>query len=280
MTFLETLLSYLLKLLALFFGLEFSLFAMSLFGNTTASFYGRLLMAYFTLCLCAVYGVIASLVLRLVGYQGVSQWTTARSFKWAMRLTTGVKFEVVSGQQHLKTRPAVFVGNHQTALDVLLLATIFPPWCSVTAKKQLRNMPFLGWFMALSGTIFIDRSNRATAVKAFEGAAREMRTRRQSVFIFPEGTRSNADKPTMLPFKKGAFHLAMQAGVPIVPVVCANYSGVLSMKESRFRRGTIPVVGARGPSPLTLCDDRLTLSPQSFLPFRLTTSTPRMWTSS
>ena len=102
-------------------------------------------------------------------------------------------------------------------------------------------MPFLGWFMALSGTVFIDRGNRTSAIAAFDHAAEEMRRERQSVFIFPEGTRSNAPGPTMGGFKKGAFHLAVRAQVPILPVVAANYWGVFSIKEGRFRAGRIPV---------------------------------------
>jgi lysophosphatidate acyltransferase len=97
--------------------------------------------------------------------------------------------------------------------------------------------------VALSGTIFIDRTNRRTAVAAFDGAAAEMQKYRQSVFIFPEGTRSYFEQPDLLPFKKGAFHLAVQAKVPIVPVVVANYSHVMSVKSLTFRSGTIPVKG-------------------------------------
>ncbi len=70
-----------------------------------------------------------------------------------------------------------------------------------------------------------------------------MRKERQSVFIFPEGTRSYAEGPEMGAFKKGAFHLAVKAGVDIVPVVAGNYWGVLSVKEKRFRAGRIPVSG-------------------------------------
>lgn len=70
-----------------------------------------------------------------------------------------------------------------------------------------------------------------------------MRQKRQSVFIFPEGTRSYAEGPEMGAFKKGAFHLAVKAGVDIVPVVAANYCGVLSVREQRFRAGCIPVTG-------------------------------------
>ena len=80
-------------------------------------------------------------------------------------------------------------------------------------------------------------------MKAFEGAAREMREHRQNVFIFPEGTRSYAEKPILLPFKKGAFHLAVQAGVDILPVVAENYSRVLNVKARRFNSGTIRVKG-------------------------------------
>lgn len=64
---------------------------------------------------------------------------------------------------------------------------------------------------------------------------------RQSVFIFPEGTRSYYDKPDLLSFKKGAFHLAIQAQVPIVPIVVANYSNVLNTRTKKFVAGTIPI---------------------------------------
>lgn len=238
----ETLATYLLSLLALSILTTTLLLALSP-RFPVASFYARTLTSYLTLLLCATYGVLASLALRLLNHHRISQYTTARAFHHAMRLTTGVSFTILSGREHLTTRPAVFIANHQTELDVLLIAAIFPPYCSVTAKSSLRAVPFLGWFMALSGTVFIDRANRATARAAFEGAAREMRRERQSVFIFPEGTRSYAEGPELLEFKKGAFHLAVQAGVPVVPVVAANYSGLLSVRRRVFRAGRIAVKG-------------------------------------
>ena len=95
--------------------------------------------------------------------------------------------------------------------------------------------------MSLSKTVFIERSSREQAVAAFAKAAEQMHAAGQSVYIFPEGTRSYYDHPDMLPFKKGAFHLAVQAQVPIVPVVVANYSNVLNVKRKFFRPGIIPV---------------------------------------
>lgn len=95
--------------------------------------------------------------------------------------------------------------------------------------------------MALSNTVFIDRGNRATAFAAFDSAAQQMHSKRQSVYIFPEGTRSYYDKPDMLAFKKGAFHLAVQAQVPVVPIVVANYAHILSIRRRVFWPGRIPV---------------------------------------
>jgi lysophosphatidate acyltransferase len=239
-----SLLCYITSGVGIYVALTASLFLVGLgLKVRPASFAARCLAAYGSLLLCAIYGVVASIVLRLVGYGRVSQWATARSFKWVMRFTTGVHFDIVEGQEYLSTRPAVIIGNHQSELDVLMLGAIFPPYCSVTAKKSLRLVPFLGWFMSLSRTVFIDRANRETAVKAFDSAAEEMRVHRQSVFIFPEGTRSYSDKPELLSFKKGAFHLAVKAGVPVVPVVVENYSHILAPKKYRFEAGSRKIRG-------------------------------------
>lgn len=209
-----------------------------------AAFAARTLAAYISLIICAIYGALASIVLRILGREQIAQWTTGRAFKYIMGFTTGVTFEVIDPKHHLETvRPAVFVGNHQTELDVLMLGCMFPKYCSVTAKKSLKKLPFLGWFMTLSGTVFIDRKNTKDARGAMAGAAREIQQRKQSVYMFPEGTRSYAKEPELLPFKKGAFHLAVQAGVPIVPVVVANYSHVLYIKNFVFKSGKIPVKG-------------------------------------
>lgn len=158
---------------------------------------------------------------------------------------TGVDFQIEGdGKQILKTtRPAVIVGNHQTELDILMLGTLFPQNCSVTAKKSLRNVPFLGWYMSLSGSIFIDRADRSAALKAFEGAAKVVKQKQQSVFMFPEGTRSYSTEPMLLPFKKGAFHFAVQAQIPILPTVAENYSRVLNVKAKRFNAGTVRIRG-------------------------------------
>ncbi|KAG9239995.1 hypothetical protein BJ878DRAFT_330513 [Calycina marina] len=224
-----------------YLGFTAGLFILSL-KIAAAGFFARLLASYICMIACALYGVFVSMFLRIVGYGGISQWATGRAFKYTMRLTTGVQFNIEDPHGYLNsTRPAVFIGNHQTELDVLMLGCIFPKYCSVTAKSSLKKMPLLGWFMSLSRTVFIDRSNSTSARSAMAGAASEIRNKRQSVYMFPEGTRSYSKEPMLLPFKKGAFHLAVQAGAPIVPVVVANYSNVLYVKKWWFTSGTIPV---------------------------------------
>jgi lysophosphatidate acyltransferase len=207
-----------------------------------AAFAARALASYVSLLIVAAYGVFASIFLTLIGKQGIAQWAVGRSFHYLMLYTTGVEFVIEDPDNVLgTTRPAVFVGNHQTELDVLMLGRMFPKYCSVTAKASLKKVPFLGQFMSLSGSIFIDRKNSKDARDAMKGAASEIQSKRQSVYMFPEGTRSYAKEPMLLPFKKGAFHLAVEAGVPIVPCVVANYSHVLYPKTFTFNAGKIPV---------------------------------------
>jgi lysophosphatidate acyltransferase len=208
------------------------------------AFIARLLSAYASLIACSSYGTIASATLRCFNlHHAYAQWTTGKCFKWVCRYTLGVRFEILDDGEKIlySNRPIVIVGNHQSALDVVFLGCIWPTHCSVTAKKSLRIVPFLGWFMTLSGSVFIDRAHRSEATKALSGAADAMKTLKQSVFMFPEGTRSYAQEPMLLPFKKGAFHLAVQAGVDIVPVVAENYSRVLDMKAKHFNPGVIRV---------------------------------------
>lgn len=239
----STLIYYLELLAAGYLAVTLTLYILSL-RMPSAGFFARLLVSYAALLACACYGVFVSIFLRLFGYGRSAQWATARAFKYVMWYTTGVTFTIDDPNDYLNTtRPAVFIGNHQTELDVLMLGCIFPKWCSVTAKSSLKKVPFLGWFMALSGTVFIDRKNSSSARHAMAGASEEMKRDRQSVYMFPEGTRSYAKEPMLLPFKKGAFHLAVQAGVPIVPVVAANYSNILYVQDRKFVAGSIPIKG-------------------------------------
>ncbi|KAJ7755912.1 1-acylglycerol-3-phosphate O [Mycena metata] len=119
-------------------------------------------------------------------------------------------------------RPAVFMINHQSMVDLIPLGLTMPKRTSIMSKESIRWSP-LGPFMMMSGAIFIDRGNSARALRSLDAAGEMMRSQRVSLWMYPEGTRNNQPRPGLLPFKKGGFHLAVQAGLPIVPIVVENY---------------------------------------------------------
>lgn len=109
------------------------------------------------------------------------------------------------------------------------------------AKKELQWVPLLGQFLQFSGAIFVDRGNSAQAIRSLTAAGETMKARNQSIWLFAEGTRSMRPYHDMLPFKKGAFHLAVNAQVPIVPVVVENYYKLY--RQGVFESGVIKVKG-------------------------------------
>lgn len=126
----------------------------------------------------------------------------------------------VQGEEHLwSNRPAVFIFNHQSGLDMILMLKLLRRDFTGVAKQEIRSNPVFGPLFSAAGVAFVDRTNTVKAIEALGPALQALREGR-SLIMAPEGTRSTT--PALGPFKKGAFRLAMQAGVPIVPVVFRN----------------------------------------------------------
>jgi putative phosphoserine phosphatase/1-acylglycerol-3-phosphate O-acyltransferase len=152
---------------------------------------------------------------------------------------TGVELNV-EGEEHLWShRPAVFIFNHQSGLDPILMARLTRRDVVGVAKKELESAPIIGSLLKASGTVFVDRGDRSGAIEAMRPALEAMREG-LSVVIAPEGTRSATKK--LGTFKKGAFRMAMAAGVPIVPVVLKNALDALPKKGLVIRPATVDVV--------------------------------------
>lgn len=146
----------------------------------------------------------------------------------------------VEGEEHLwSQRPAVFLFNHQSALDGLIVARLVRRDVVGVAKEEIRRHPLWGPVFALAGTVFIDRGDREKAIEAL-GPAVEALRKGVSIAIAPEGTRSATAR--LGRFKKGAFHIAMQAGVPIVPIVLRNVHDALPKGAWFVRPSQIEVV--------------------------------------
>lgn len=203
-------------------------------------FYSKTFLAATVLGGCALYGVLASIALTLVGKRHLAQWTTARVFYYTFSSLLGIKIKLINGER-LNELPAILISNHQSVLDILILGRVFPKGCVVTSKKSLKYTPFLGWFMSLSGTFFLDRSNREKSVRTLNKALDNLREKKRGLYIFPEGTRSYCKTPELLPFKKGAFHLAQQAGIPVIPLVVSVTSPLLDSSTKTFESGEIVI---------------------------------------
>jgi len=146
----------------------------------------------------------------------------------------------VRGEPYLWShRPAVFIFNHQSAVETLLLCKLLRRDFIGIAKQELKRNPVFGAMGAIGGTIFVDRFNHEQAVHALEPAIDALR-HGLSIVIAPEGTRSPT--PRMGAFKKGAFHLAMAARRPIVPIVFRNTLDVLPKHGVVLRPATVEVV--------------------------------------
>ncbi|MBI5511531.1 MAG: 1-acyl-sn-glycerol-3-phosphate acyltransferase [Deltaproteobacteria bacterium] len=146
----------------------------------------------------------------------------------------GIRIDVVGGD-HL-AGPAVFVSNHQSTIDVVFLPAVLPRTVRFLAKKELNRVPLWGWALASGGAIMIDRKDPQGAVHSIQEGLKKLPAG-WSVAVFPEGTRSQDG--TLQPFKKGAFHIAMHAGLPMVPIGIAGAKDVMPKYSRLLRPGTV-----------------------------------------
>ncbi|KAJ7308374.1 hypothetical protein JRQ81_008914 [Phrynocephalus forsythii] len=158
-----------------------------------------------------------------------------RTFKYIY----GLRFEV-KGLEHFDIEgPCVIVSNHQSILDMMGLMEVLPERCVQIAKQELMYMGSVGLIMYLGGVIFINRKRTSNAKSVMSDVGQAMVTENVKVWIYPEGTRNgNGD---LLPFKKGAFHLAIQTQVPVIPVVYSSFSSFYNPKKYLFTSGKIRV---------------------------------------
>jgi 1-acyl-sn-glycerol-3-phosphate acyltransferase len=154
-------------------------------------------------------------------------------------LLVGVKIEVRGRERLQAGQNYIFMSNHVSNLDPPALIPVIPGRCSVLVKKELFRVPVLGTGMKLGQLVPVDRGDQEAAIESVREAVQVLRQRLHMV-IYPEGTRSSDGR--LLPFKKGPFHLAMDSGVPVVPVtMLGTYE---SWPKTRFalRPGTATVV--------------------------------------
>ncbi len=132
----------------------------------------------------------------------------------------GIKLDLRQSDASKDIGPCIYIANHQSNWDLITVSNAIRPGAVTVGKKSLAYIPLFGAIYWLSGNILIDRKNRSKAMDTIGQISEKIKTSNVSVWLFPEGTRSSGRG--LLPFKTGAFHAAIAAGVPIVPIVCSS----------------------------------------------------------
>ena len=181
-------------------------------------------------------GVIGCLFCILRPFHRNNTYRWAHIFGSATRIL-GLKLRVKVHPDVPKNGPYVYICNHQNSWEIFTIASALPPNTVTLGKKSLKWIPFFGWLYWLAGNILIDRNNKGRAHGTIAQTAAAIKKRDISVWMFPEGTRSNGRG--LLPFKNGAFHTAYQAGVDVVPVCVSNLHGKIDI--NRWNNGELLV---------------------------------------
>ncbi|MFQ6676871.1 MAG: lysophospholipid acyltransferase family protein [Fidelibacterota bacterium] len=150
---------------------------------------------------------------------------------------SGVPYSVHGLEKLRPDQQYVFVSNHESGFDILLVMATLPYRLVFMAKVELKKIPFLGWAMMLGKYIFINRKNHRAALKSMEVARKSLMKYPRSIVIFPEGTRSLDGNMKL--FKKGGIILGIQTNIPIVPMwICGTFKVV---KKGSFKITPKPI---------------------------------------
>lgn len=147
--------------------------------------------------------------------------------KWSKILlaVSGISYSVHGLDKLDPEQQYVFISNHESAFDILLVFAVLPYQLVFMSKTELRKIPFMGWAMVMGKHIFVDRKNHIAALNSIEEAKESLKKYPRSIMIFPEGTRSLDGN--MKPFKKGGVILGIQANLSLVPMaICGTFEVV------------------------------------------------------
>jgi 1-acyl-sn-glycerol-3-phosphate acyltransferase len=201
--------------------------------------------------LLVILGVPILIVARLAGKPDlVYPWAFFGARYWLC--LSGVKVRVKGGEFLDPRQTYVFIANHRSYLDTATLFINTGRRIGLLAKKELLKVPILGYGMGFVNVMAIDRSNRERALETTEAATARIRSG-VSFGVFAEGTRAKPGE--FLPFKKGAFYMAVQAGVPIVPVAIKNTDVLMGKGTGHSKPGTIEMVILRPVPTVGLSSD-------------------------
>lgn len=180
-----------------------------------------------------------AILMALVRVRGLVYVRMTRAWARAALWASGSR-AVLHGLEHVTPgRPFILVANHVSWFDIFAIAAKLPVDYHFVAKKELEKIPVFGLAWRVAGHISIDRTNRDSAARSLRKAGEQMRAQKSVVVIFAEGTRSRTGR--LLPFKKGAFVLAAETGIPIIPTIVTGSFDIMRPDTFIVRPATIHV---------------------------------------
>jgi 1-acyl-sn-glycerol-3-phosphate acyltransferase len=184
-------------------------------------------------------GSLAVLISIFNRYSPMIYGGVTRSYSKIILLAANIKAEI-SGMENIKPDTSyMVVSNHQSHLDIPVLVYNLPLRLTFLAKKELFKIPFFGWGMQAAGILKIDRSDRSKAIQTLKDAERIIVEKKFSVMAFPEGTRSIDGN--IHEFKKGSFVMAINTGLPVLPVSIKGTYYILPKKRIKIKPGKVRV---------------------------------------
>lgn len=171
------------------------------------------------------------------GPKGHAAVFAARTYSRLMQKVLGWRIEAEGTERFREVSPSVVMVRHQSNLDVIVAGEVFPPGAIAIGKKELERIPLFGRLWTATGNVLIDRRHTGVAMEEIRAAAAVARGAGVSVWVAPEGHRNMGGE--LLPFKKGVFHLAVDAQFPILPVAVSPLGSVIDARRWAVRPGTV-----------------------------------------
>lgn len=160
-----------------------------------------------------------------------------RMFSFGGLKLLGIKMTIEGKENLTNMEPSIVVANHQDNLDLFIHGGVIPRRTVSIGKKSLRYLPLFGQVYWLSGNIMIDRKKSKASINSMTETTEALKHQATSIWVFAEGTRNKGEN--LLPFKKGAFHMAKQADAPILPICASAYPKHINL--NKWRAGEVKV---------------------------------------
>ena len=193
------------------------------------------LLRIFIVTVCCILICVLGTVYSFIRFKNPSNVGIMARWFGRLHLLFGLKVEYRFPISINKLSPAIYIGNHHNNYDMVTISYMVRPRTVSVGKKSLIWIPFFGILYWITGNIFLDRENRTKAHSTMAQLAHRINEDNLSIWMFPEGTRSRGRG--LLPFKTGAFHAAISAGVPIIPVVCSTTHNKINL--NRWNNGIV-----------------------------------------